>query len=96
MIREGKYKRIAGKEVVLGDIIVLKEGDRIAADALLLSCHDLRVDESLLTGESVPVLKMMGDQNTYVFSGTIVTQGQGFAKVIATGKDTEIDKIGKT
>ncbi|MBA2655335.1 MAG: hypothetical protein H0U71_09785 [Gammaproteobacteria bacterium] len=55
VIRDGKYKRIAGREVVIDDIIILKEGDRIAADAVLLTCHDLRVNESLLTGEAISV-----------------------------------------
>lgn len=107
VIRDGKYKRIAGKEVVIEDIIVLKEGDRIAADAILLTCHDLRVNESLLTGESISVSKIKsdkdqlkkpqpgGDDSPYVYSGTMVTQGQGIAKVIATGTKTEIGKIGK-
>lgn len=107
VIRDGKYKRIAGREVVLKDILVLKEGDRIPADAILLACHDLRVNESLLTGEAVSVSKIKssvnklkklqpgGDDSPYVYSGTMVTQGQGIAEVIATGTNTEIGKIGK-
>lgn len=108
VIRDGKSKRIAGREVVLGDILILKEGDRIAADAVLLTCHDLRVNESLLTGESISVSKLKsnniesrkkpspgGDNSSYVYSGTMVTQGQGIAKVIAIGINTEIGKIGK-
>lgn len=107
VIRDGKYQRIAGREVVLEDILVLKEGDRIPADAILLTCHDLRVNESMLTGEAISVSKIKvddyklkkrqpgGDNSPYVYSGTMVTQGQGIAKVIATGTNTEIGKIGK-
>ena len=57
VVRDGTRRRIAGREVVAGDILVLGEGDRVAADAILLSASDLLVDESLLTGESVPVRK---------------------------------------
>ena len=58
VIRDGQLKRIAGREVVRGDIVSLKEGDRIPADALLISSLNLSVDESLLTGESAPVRKI--------------------------------------
>ena len=57
VIRDGQRKRIAGREVVKDDLVILSEGDRIPADSLLLSCSNLTVDESLLTGESVPVRK---------------------------------------
>ncbi len=106
VIREGKQFRIAGKEVVRGDILVLSEGDRIPADAVLLSCHDLAVNESLLTGEPFPVRKIPwdGSQSTerpggedlpFVFSGTMAVQGQGIAEVRATGIRTELGKIGR-
>jgi Ca2+-transporting ATPase len=106
VIREGKQKRIAGREVVRGDILVLSEGDRVPADAIVLSCVNLSVDESLLTGESVPVRKMAasgimdmgrpgGDDLPFVYSSTLVVQGQGIAQVQATGLRTEIGKIGK-
>lgn len=106
VIRDGQFKRIAGREVVCGDIISLKEGDRIPADALLISSLNLSVDESLLTGESAPVRKIPrkmeknmerpgGDDTPFVFSGTLIVQGQGIAEVIATGAHTEIGKIGK-
>ena len=107
VIRGGEQKRIAGREVVRGDILVLTEGDRVSADAVLLSCNDLSVDESLLTGESVAVRKTVwdgvmaavrpgGDDLPFVYSGTLVLQGQGIARVQATGIRTEIGKIGKT
>jgi Ca2+-transporting ATPase len=106
VIRGGEQKRIAGREVVIGDIIVLHEGDRVPADATLMSTINLSADESLLTGESVAVRKTVwsgqsesmrpgGDDLPYVFSGTMVVQGQGVAKVHATGVKTEIGKIGK-
>ena len=106
VIREGKQRRIAGREVVRGDILVLSEGDRVPADAIVLSCINLSVDESLLTGESVPVRKMAasgimdmgrpgGDDLPFVYSSTLVVQGQGIAQVQATGLRTEIGKIGK-
>ena len=107
VIRGGEQKRIAGREVVRGDILILTEGDRVSADAVLLSCNDLSVDESLLTGESVAVRKIVwdgvmaavrpgGDDLPFVYSGTLVLQGQGIARVQATGIRTEIGKIGKT
>jgi Ca2+-transporting ATPase len=91
--------------VVRGDMVVLQEGDRVPADALVLSALSLSVDESLLTGESVPVRKTPGESMTIsppggedtasVFSGTMVVQGHGVAEVMATGIQTELGKIGK-
>ncbi|MBI3596407.1 MAG: cation-translocating P-type ATPase [Nitrospirae bacterium] len=106
VIREGLQKRIAGREVVRDDLLVLSEGDRVPADAVLLSAHDLRADESLLTGESIPVRKVAwdgvmemsrpgGDDLPFVYSGTLLVQGQGIARVRAIGVRTEIGKIGK-
>lgn len=105
VIRDGKQKRIAGRKVVRGDILVLAEGDRVSADAILLSSTYLTVDESLLTGESIPVRKVAGsrremarpggDDLPFVYSGTLIVQGQGIAEAKATGIYTEIGKIGK-
>ena len=107
VIRNGKEKRVAGREVVRGDIVVLQEGDRVAADARVLSTVSLSVDESLLTGESVPVRKSArtarraetppanNEESSSVFSGTMVVQGHGVAEVTATGTRTELGKIGK-
>ena len=106
VVRDGSRRRIAGREVVRGDLLVLSEGDRVPADAVLLSAHDLRADESLLTGESVPVRKTAwdgvmemprpgGDDLPFVYSGTLLVQGQGVARVRATGARSEIGKIGK-
>jgi Ca2+-transporting ATPase len=106
VVRDGVERRIAGREVVRGDILVVSEGDRVPADAHLLSCLNMLVDESLLTGESVPVRKSDdppegkevhpgGDDLPFIYSGTMVVQGQGIARVLATGISTEIGKIGK-
>src|SRR6266496_916141 len=106
VIRDGEQQRIAGREVARGDILILTEGDRVPADAVLLACNDLMVDESLLTGESVPVRKVVlnhtqkitrpgGDDLPFVYSGTMLVQGRGVARVLATGVNTEIGKIGK-
>jgi P-type Ca2+ transporter type 2C len=106
VIRDGQEKRIPGREVVPDDLMTLKEGDRVPADAYVFSSHDLSVDESLLTGESVPVRKSNwdgkraferpgGEDLPFVFSGTLIVQGSGSAKVYATGLKTEMGKIGK-
>jgi P-type Ca2+ transporter type 2C len=106
VIRSGEKKRIAGREVVRGDLLVLSEGDRVPADSILLFSTSLSVDESLLTGESISVSKGPaegpmdlgrpgGDNTPFLFSGTLVIQGQGIAEVRATGSTTEMGKIGK-
>jgi Ca2+-transporting ATPase len=106
VIRDGRQHRIPGREVVHGDILVVAEGDRVPADALLRAGINLSVDESLLTGESVPVRKTAtaqvqpldapgGDDLPSLFSGTLVTAGQGVAEVLGTGLHTELGKIGK-
>ncbi len=106
VIRDGKEIRIAGFEVVTDDIIVLQEGDRIPADATVLQSVNLLADESLLTGEPVPVRKNDwdgaeksiqpgGDDLPFVYSGSMIVQGNGIARVTSTGINTEIGKIGK-
>jgi Ca2+-transporting ATPase len=106
VIRGGETIRISGKEVVKGDIVVLQEGDRVPADAFVLQNNNLLADESLLTGESVPVGKREwidsdkictpgGEGIPFVYSGSMIIQGNGLVKVYATALDTEIGKIGK-
>jgi Ca2+-transporting ATPase len=106
VIRDGKQQRIAGREVVRDDIVLIAEGDRVPADAVLLSGSNINVDESLLTGESVSVRKKAwdgqlemgrpgGDDLPFVYSGTLVVKGQGITQVRSTGPRTEIGKIGK-
>ncbi|OPX77324.1 MAG: putative copper-exporting P-type ATPase A [Methanosaeta sp. PtaB.Bin039] len=105
VIRDGERVRIPGREVVPGDLMVLGEGDRVAADGVLLDCANLHIDESLLTGESVPVSKTWckdtlaherpgGDGTPFVYSGTLVVQGHAVAEVTATANHTEIGRIG--
>ena len=105
VIRDGQNQRIAGRDVVRGDLLLLREGDRVPADALLVSADGLLVDESLLTGEAVSVRKVAaqgeaaparpgGDDLPWVYSGTLVLQGQGTARVTATGARSEIGRIG--
>ena len=108
VIRGGERRRIAGREVVRGDLIVLAEGDRVPADAVLVQGHDLQTDESLLTGESVPVRKIAasgsvpknqrpgGDDLPFVYSGSMIVRGTGIGEVTATGARSEIGKIGKS
>ena len=105
VVRDGVRRRIAGREVVRGDVLVLSEGDRVPADAALLSCLNLSADESLLTGESVPVRKAVwdgaspierptGEASAFVYAGTLVTHGHGVGIVQATGARTEMGRIG--
>jgi len=97
VVRDGIEQRIAGAETVRGDLLILSEGDRVPADGTLLSVNGLMVDESLLTGESLPVEKnaAAGDvRESRVFSGTLVIKGQGRAEVSATGSRTEMGRIG--
>lgn len=107
VIRDGVPVRIPGREVVRGDLIVLEEGDRVPADAAVISCTSLMVDESILTGESMPVRKVScedqeypevmppgGDGLPFIYSGTLVVQGRGLARVVATGSRTLMGRIG--
>ena len=109
VIRNGERRRIAGREVVRGDVVVLAEGDRVPADAVLAQSRDLQTDESLLTGESVPVRKIAlagspaqevrgpgGDDLPIVYAGSLVVRGTGIGEVIATGTRSEIGKIGQS
>ncbi|MEM2087383.1 MAG: cation-translocating P-type ATPase [Thermoproteota archaeon] len=104
VIRDSKEASIPLREVVPGDILVLKEGDKVPADARLIEVINLRVNEATLTGESVPVVKEtsplpentpVSDRRNMVFSGTEVVGGKGKAVVIATGMNTEFGKIAR-
>jgi len=109
VIRDGNRVQIAGREVVCGDLLVIAEGDRVAAAATVVDGHDLMLDESLLTGESLPVRKVAaavdlqiksvplagGEDSPYVFAGTLVVRGTAKALVRATGTRSEMGKIGK-
>ncbi|MET0533540.1 MAG: cation-translocating P-type ATPase [Steroidobacter sp.] len=97
VIRDGVQQRIAGRDVVVGDILLLREGDRVPADGVVLTATALSADESILTGESLPVDKdaaSEGDTRN-VFSGSLVAHGFGTAQVTATGARTQIGQIGR-
>jgi Ca2+-transporting ATPase len=93
VVRDGVEVRVPGVEVVRGDLMLLREGDRVAADAWVVEAHGLQVDESLLTGESVPVARR---EKQGVLSGTLVVSGTARAIVTATGARTELGRIGAT
>jgi Ca2+-transporting ATPase len=93
VVRDGRRQRICAAEVVRGDLLVLGEGDRIAADAVLREGL-LEVDESLLTGEAAAVTRFPGGDSARVCAGTVVTKGRGLADVVATGAATAMGRIG--
>jgi len=102
VIRNGNHETLPTTEIVPGDIIVLRAGDRIPADMRLIEAHNLRVEEAILTGESTVVDKHtqplngelpLGDRTNLVFSGTTVSAGGGVGVVIATGQETELGHI---
>ncbi len=96
VLRGGERVRVPARALVRGDVLVLGEGERVAADAKLLQGTDVQADESLLSGESVPVAKLVGAVGTagQVFAGTLVTRGRGLAEVTATGARCELGRIG--
>ncbi len=109
VVRDAERQRIAGREVVEGDVIVLEQGDRVAADVLLLNAHDIQVDESLLTGESVAVRKTERSSDTWplnvrpggedqpcVYAGSLIVRGSGVGHVVATGPRSAIGQIGQS
>ena len=103
VIRDGRAQSIPAEELVEGDIILLKAGSRVPADAQLVEAVELTADESLITGESVPVTKQASqkgkefspgpNRSDMVYMGTILTKGRGTAKIIGTGMNTEMGKI---
>lgn len=106
VIRNGVEVKIPCREVVVDDLVVLTEGERVPADAILLYSINIQADESMLTGESVPVRKIEsdgtekdvlpgGDDTPFVFSGSMIVQGNGVARVLRIGSATEIGKIGE-
>ncbi|MET3137810.1 Ca2+-transporting ATPase [Undibacterium sp. GrIS 1.2] len=106
VLRNSTQQRVPGRDVVPGDIILLVEGDRIPADAFLIESQGLTVDESLLSGESIPVRKLAsepfsedvlapgGDDHPSIYSGTLVVQGTGKAQVVATAGNTALGRVG--
>lgn len=108
VVRDGTSVRIPGREVVRDDLVILAEGDRVPADGVVVDAAQLRVDESVLTGESVPVVKSAGadddhqigppggDGTPWVFAGTVVVGGHGHVLVQRTGGTTEFGRIGRS
>ena len=106
VIRDGKQIFVSSEDLVVGDIIVLEAGDSVPADARIIECASMKIEEAALTGESVPVDKKvesltagaggdvaLGDRKNMVFMGSTVVYGRGKAVVVATGMDTEMGKI---
>jgi len=102
VVRAGREKKIPARELVPGDVILIKAGDKIPADARVVQSFNLQIEEAALTGESVPVEKKvdtltgelgLGDRTNMVYSGTVVSYGRGRTVVTATGMDTEFGKI---
>ena len=103
VIRDGKQMTIRSEDIVVGDIIVLEAGDAVPADARIIECASMKIEEAALTGESVPVDKKvdaiaadevpLGDRKNMVYMGSTVVYGRGKAVVVATGMDTEMGKI---
>lgn len=104
VLRAGEVKRVSSVDLVPGDIVLLQSGDKVPADLRLFRCRDLQVDESALTGESVPVKKhvdelaadvTLAERSNLAFTSTLVTYGQGRGVVFATGSNTEVGHISK-
>jgi Ca2+-transporting ATPase len=103
VLRDDTEEEISSEKVVQGDIILLTAGSKVPADMRLIEANDLTIDESMLTGESVPVIKeihtfhkenvSLGDQKNMAFAGTSVVRGQGKGVVVATGDNTVLGKI---
>ena len=102
LVREGKHVEVPVDEIVLGDIVSLEAGDRVPADLRLIRASSLRIEEAILTGESVAAEKRvspapkeaaLGDCHSMAYSGTLVATGQATGVVVATGSDTEIGRI---
>lgn len=94
VIRNGQTVELPTAELVIGDVMVMEEGTSVPADGVILQANDFSVNESLLTGESLPVYKEAGAESL-VFQGTVVTGGLAFARVTAIGRQTQLGKIGK-
>ena len=107
ILRDGEAVTVKSEDLVVGDVIILEAGDAVPADCRILECHSMKVEEAALTGESVPVNKIidllmlkegskdipLGDRFNMVYSGSIVVYGRGRAVVVAAGMDTEMGKI---
>ncbi|MFC6293328.1 carbonate dehydratase [Macrococcus epidermidis] len=102
VIRDGRSQTIPGEQLTIGDIVILSSGEKIPADLRLIEANNLKIEESALTGESVPVQKnihkisedaVLGDRKNMAYSSSSITSGSGIGVVVAIGKDTELGKI---
>lgn len=93
VIRDGQEQEIPTRELVVGDLLVLEEGAKIGADATLVEAQDLSVNESALTGESLPTIKGLHPEDNQIYLGTVVVSGKGKAKVAAIGANTRFGRI---
>lgn len=96
VIREGKKKEVKREEIVVGDFMIVEEGSAVPADGVLVQSNDFSVNESILTGESLPVTKSKSEKETLVFQGTTVVGGLAICQVTAIGENTALGKIGKS
>jgi Ca2+-transporting ATPase len=96
VIRNSKTVSISAEEVVVGDSLVVEEGTAIMADATIVQSNDFSVNESILTGESLPVYKDAGQSDHFIYRGTTVASGLAIAMVIAIAHETRLGKIGKS
>ncbi len=96
VVRDGIEQEIPVREIVPDDIIILNEGNRVAADSVILESQNLMVDESMLTGESFPISKSLIESENLVFGGTLVTQGKAVVKVFSTGLNSKFGQIGES
>ncbi|MDM7918398.1 MAG: HAD-IC family P-type ATPase, partial [Methanosarcina sp.] len=102
VLRDGKLRDVLASELVIGDVILLEEGDKVPADGRLIEINSLKVDNSALTGESEPQLRSLEcfhsnllECRNMVFSGTLVQSGNGKAVIFGTGRDTQIGSLAK-
>jgi P-type E1-E2 ATPase len=102
VLRDGRHRMISAEQLVPGDVVTLQSGDKVSADLRLIRVKNLRIEEAVLTGESMPVEKALepvaenaplGDRASMAYSGTLVTYGTAEGVVVATGDHTEIGRI---
>lgn len=96
VFRNGILIKIPTEDIVIGDFIVVEDGDTVPADALVIESHDFTVNESILTGEAMPVVKSIDKLNNNIYQGTMIMTGSSIAHVVAIGRQTELGKIGRS
>lgn len=96
VIRNGKVEEIKSEELVVGDYLMVEEGTSITADGIIVHSNDFSINESILTGESMPVFKNKNQENNFIFNGTTVASGLAIATITGIGNETKLGKIGKS